>query len=894
MRADQRMRPDPPFVGRVEELRALVDFLEPAPGGSARDGLDGSAVIVASAGVGKTRLLREVLGRAETAGRPSVFAIATRAAAGTPYAALAQLAPESPADEHANASSWYAEVARTLRATPGGPPVVGVDDAHLLDPGSAALLLHLALTKSATLLLTVRRGEQIPDPITAMWKDGLARRMDLEPLSRAQIGELVDTLVPGAVAERAKRRIAEVSGGNALFARELVRGAMEAGALREGDGLWQWDGTVVLAPRLIDAVGARLADLTPTELEALSTVSMAEPLPLSAAETVLPDGMLATLELRGLVTVSDGPAECRVAHPLYGEVALDSLSSTARRRLLQQLIDAVAAEGLRTDADVVLVASGRLQLGQEAKPELLTEAAVIANRNFDHDLAARLADAAIHRGGGPPAQLAAAIAATGGSSFAAAEHLLAQAEQAISTDHHDLCLRYLSTRTRALQQGLGRVADALVMIERFEAAHSRASEHDCAARQLAQAQRAAIYLEDGRLADTVATAAPLLEDHINPVARLMSAEASGEALAYQGMTDHARRLQAIMTTLAQTGAPEMRRGSATAVGQEVMCLLLDGHAGAGAALAGTLHEQAVSDPDPLVWALSCFLVGASVLRTGRPASARDALLEATTGFRQTDISGHISWIYALLAQADALLGDTEAARRHLAQATDLRPDRPVGRIIADHVAAKALTRMVEGDVTGAADIALAGSPGAGESAVQRADLLHLAARLGAPPGPIAAQLWPLADQVEAPQVARQAQHVAALAAQDGEALTAVSADFAQAGAVLLAAEAAADAARAHRAAGLPSSARRLDARAAVLAARCEGARTPAMTRPQPAAGLSRREREVAILAARGLSNADIAERLSLSVRTVESHLYRVFAKLGVAERTELGELLSSP
>lgn len=55
--------------------------------------------------------------------------------------------------------------------------------------------------------------------------------------------------------------------------------------------------------------------------------------------------------------------------------------------------------------------------------------------------------------------------------------------------------------------------------------------------------------------------------------------------------------------------------------------------------------------------------------------------------------------------------------------------------------------------------------------------------------------------------------------------------------------------------------------------------------------LSRRESEVAGLAARGLSNADIANQLTLSVRTVESHLYRAFAKLGVAHRRELAELL---
>ncbi|MFN8075053.1 MAG: helix-turn-helix transcriptional regulator [Kineosporiaceae bacterium] len=59
----------------------------------------------------------------------------------------------------------------------------------------------------------------------------------------------------------------------------------------------------------------------------------------------------------------------------------------------------------------------------------------------------------------------------------------------------------------------------------------------------------------------------------------------------------------------------------------------------------------------------------------------------------------------------------------------------------------------------------------------------------------------------------------------------------------------------------------------------------------PGVGLTRREREIAGLAAGGLSSKEIGERLTLSVRTVDSHLSRVFAKLGVRSRHELGALV---
>ena len=54
-----------------------------------------------------------------------------------------------------------------------------------------------------------------------------------------------------------------------------------------------------------------------------------------------------------------------------------------------------------------------------------------------------------------------------------------------------------------------------------------------------------------------------------------------------------------------------------------------------------------------------------------------------------------------------------------------------------------------------------------------------------------------------------------------------------------------------------------------------------------ALSLTERERQLVELAAQGLSNPEIADRLVLSVRTVESHLYRAMQKLGVKDRRDL-------
>ena len=57
--------------------------------------------------------------------------------------------------------------------------------------------------------------------------------------------------------------------------------------------------------------------------------------------------------------------------------------------------------------------------------------------------------------------------------------------------------------------------------------------------------------------------------------------------------------------------------------------------------------------------------------------------------------------------------------------------------------------------------------------------------------------------------------------------------------------------------------------------------------------LSGREREVVLLAATGMASKDIAERLYLSVRTVNNHLQHAYAKLGVTSRAGLAQALGS-
>ena len=135
-----------------------------------------------------------------------------------------------------------------------------------------------------------------------------------------------------------------------------------------------------------------------------------------------------------------------------------------------------------------------------------------------------------------------------------------------------------------------------------------------------------------------------------------------------------------------------------------------------------------------------------------------------------------------------------------------------------------------------------------------------------------------------------AEHARGLADHDGDLLDATAERFADMGAVALAADAAAQAAREHARTGQRGKEIKSSTRAYGLA-RQGGIRTPAVDAAALPLPITAREREIANLVAAGLSNRQIADRLVVSVRTVEGHVYRIFAKLGIDDRDQLIHLL---
>ena len=198
-------------------------------------------MISGPAGVGKTTLASTGLEVAQERGMSLARTTATQASRGLPFGAFASLLPPDPGGDGVWSRDGHGELLRryvraVVEGAGGRPLVVFVDDAHLLDGGSATLVHQLALTRAATVVATVRSGEAAPDPVVALWKDDPTERIEVGVLDDAVIEELLVTVLGGPVEPASLRQLADRCQGNPLFLRELVTGALESGRARRGGG----------------------------------------------------------------------------------------------------------------------------------------------------------------------------------------------------------------------------------------------------------------------------------------------------------------------------------------------------------------------------------------------------------------------------------------------------------------------------------------------------------------------------------------------------------------------------------------------------------------------------------------------------------------------------------
>jgi DNA-binding CsgD family transcriptional regulator len=868
-----------PLIGRAEELDYLSCLLlDPSSKG---------VVVAGPAGVGKTRLASECLRIADRSGFAVMHVTATKSASGLPLGAVAALLPTiEPSDAiTTNSGGLLHRCAAAIVEQAGNRRLfLLVDDAHQLDDASATLIHQLVVGSAGFVLTTIRSGEELPDPITSLWKDGLVERIDLGSLSATEVHQLLALVLVGPVDHGSAAELFARSLGNILFLRELVVGALADGTLRQQGPLWRLTGPLAPSYRLVELIEARLRKLSSEQRAFLELVAFGEPLG-SAEMAAMGDRAVAeSLERMGLVSsrLSGRRLEIRLAHPIYGDVVRSAIPAIRLTTMASQLAEAIERTGSRRREDPLRVATWRLSCGG-GQPELMLTAAETARWRYAYPLAEQLARAAVDAGAGfNAALLTAQLASLQGRNAAAEEALSALATHAATdAEHARIAVARLENFFWTTD-----FADGLAALEQAERAVTDSVWMD----ELSAARAwLAVGTEGPRLAVEATT--PLIS------------RCTGRTLVWACLTQAYSLIR--MGRLSEgTDAIEKFRASSQADGVSLEwypwfytftrseALLQAGELTAAADFLSERYQQMLSDRSHegsafLVTQLARVSIARGLVRT-----AAQQALEGSALLREQGKSVVLRDCLASLALALAYQGRSAEATTTLREieALDLSPALYSS---CDILRAKAWTAAADNEIAKSCDLL----EQAGEIGIRVGDLigaaeaLHGIVRLGHAKD-VVARLTELAGQVEGDLVMARALHARAIVDGDAERLDEVVVRFEGMGANLLAAEAAADAAAAWTRAGSQRAAARAARRSQDLEKRCEGATTPVLRALLVAPLLTPAEREAALLAARGLANKSIAEHLGLTVRTIETRLQHVYEKLGITQRGDLAEALN--
>ena len=467
-----------------------------------------------------------------------------------------------------------------------------------------------------------------------------------------------------------------------------------------------------------------------------------------------------------------------------------------------------------------------------------------------------------------------------------AERLFTESSPELLTADDDLRVLLLEMRARNLFWGLQRLDDAIALY------HSANETIDSATmREELVIDEGMALAMTGRPVDALTLIADVPGS--TPRARVLRGLVEVPALVLTGKCDTAGRIaRRIYVEHEELGDHATVAHPGLHMIHLMMALLDAGRFEEASRLGEAAYRVAIGVGAPAGRVWWSYGIGRAALMSGSVQSALRWLGEAA-GLSHGRFHGQHRIILSLLAACRAHLGDAAGARAAVDEIDSLPPfayragEQEIGR---------AWAAVSVGDLEGARSVLLSAARdmAATGQAAQEAWLRHEVARLGQASA-VRERLDELEEICEGDLVAAYAAHARAAASRSARGLSAAADGFEALGARLLAAEAAAGAADAYRRSGDGRTASAMATRASTFRSVCEGARTPAlMTTADAPEPLTAREREIATLAAQRLASKEIAQRLHLSVRTVDNHLQRIYTKLGVSGRSELAEALGLP
>jgi DNA-binding CsgD family transcriptional regulator/tetratricopeptide (TPR) repeat protein len=819
------------------------------------------------------------------------------------------------------------------RAAARAPLAILIDDLHWADPGTVALLHYMvrALPRQRFLFLVTYRtdeaGEELRELLTALRRAEMLTPVELGGLGAAAVGDLARAVLDGPAPAALQDMLLRRSGGVPLFVRAIVLRLIETGGLSRSAGRWVLrPGAAAEVPALASTLlRAKIEGLPPDARQVLDILAVCG----GAAEHMLLDDVADALVggVTGLraadLVVEDtrgGVSWYRVAHPVLAEAAYDMMPPVARRRLHARLARAVQqhrpgdvrllaahVRGAGDEIDSayalgVLVAATQADLDRRAGEE------ACASASAGLDLARRLGRSEAADG------LAGAYAEACELAGRAGDALTAWQEAADRAGDPRVRARRL-TRAAVVAWELGRFADANAFLDatdRALAAVPPGPEHVGAAET--RVRFAARAGDLAALDESIARLAGLGRAAGSSRSRAVTLQARMGLAIYSGRYADGLGVAEEAVTLARH--PELvlaGEGLLRPLGLVQLCWGDLSGARASAEEGIRLARQTgVSALEILHRTLRALV---DVLAGDWTAALRHTSDDLDLALRVGAARGAAS---ALAAQGLILVrrGQPDEATRRVSDARDLfgrwsEVDRHVFSLVdlvegmaalARHEVGRALD-IASGKATrhpSFPPLALALLGEAQAAAGDAAGALGTAARL-ASLGPGAPYPAALAAWVSGLAAGARRDPPGATGAL-GQ-LDAAIAGFADLGMPYEEAVARLDRARVRCAAGYDADAVARDVADALrvldrLQAKPQSDRARAVLRElgrrpaPPARGhqqrrLSEREEEVARLVAQGLSNAEVAERLFISARTVTTHLQNIYRRLELPSRATL-------
>lgn len=871
-----------PVVGRDAAVERLVQAVQYGTG----------AVVTGERGIGRRAVVRATADRLAATGRRVIRADAPAVGPATrdAYASLRpvlSVAPPTTVDARTLTEVGDQVLAGAAGDEASGPAVVVLGEVEGVDAPSAAVLHQLLTAGRIALLGTARTddggGGDRTSPAPGWWRD-LVERVPLDPLDREAADELVEALLGGPVDAASRTRVWSFTRGHPGWVAAVVDGARATGAWERSSGPWSLAGDL---DALVDAGTFVEVDRAPGPVRSvLAALALAGTLPIAAAEALRGPAPLAEAERRGLVVAEvdgHGTLWCRPASDLIATAAragLDPVERAARwARVADVLADDPAQEGeVAIVRGRALMESGRLgEDAPEGEVTVLVEAAGAAATRSRWELAAELAEVAWRRAGNREGLriLTHAWAELGDHD--------AVRRIAIEVEAADLSAEDRAHHAETIAVSRFHLGDVEGAWSTFARARAEAPPEVQGIVDLGESRLRAFAGQP----DAGAAIAERWVEEGDLEGRVVALQVVGSAVLQQGRLAEAiavfDRALALVATAPDDLAPLagvpflFRLSASTDMGR--FAEALDG------ALAVEPSVAAAGDPSAHGW-LALHL-GRTALAAGHPATAVRWFGEAVSDLRRVHRPGWLGYPSAGLAAALALAGDMDAAGEARERWASI-PAHAVSLFRPEELRLDASYLAGTGDVE-AADARLREAVALAErngSVPYRAHALHVLSRLGASESgrEAAIGLEEVAAVSDSPLFAIHARRARAVAGGEVHALGEVATSYAALGARLDAVECWAIVA--HHAVDDRQRARA--ARQVVeLRAGGEPLASPLLAEVGDGPALTAREAEIASLVARGASRQEIAERLVVSVRTVDSHLQRVYRKLGVRGRDDL-------